>query len=331
MIRVICSKLNNPYYNLALEEMLFDVCENTSDFILYLWQNDNTIVIGRNQDVFIECNIKYALSSGTKIVRRMTGGGAVFHDLGNLNYTMIVPKDCYVKEQFGNIIIKALNELGIKAELDGRNDIIVDGLKCSGNAYYSSKNTILHHGTMMVDVDLKKMEQLLSTSKSKISRRGIKSVHSRVKNLREINEKITIELLKAKIISTFCKEFFFIDEIYYGATKEELSRLTEIQKKYESKDWNYNQIAEYDISIEENYEWGNIELKCELSGTKITNFLIFSDSLYPELIDSVVKHLQNSDLSIFNPQNFFAYDAVQIEIVQDIELLYNKILKMIDV
>ena len=128
------SKSVNPYENLALEEYLLNLCTASQKAVLYLWQNDYTVVIGRNQNAFTECDIEFAKKNGIHIARRLTGGGAVFHDLGNVNYTMILPKEMFDVNLTTKIIVDALNGIGIKAEKNGRNDICTDHGKISGNA-----------------------------------------------------------------------------------------------------------------------------------------------------------------------------------------------------
>ena len=188
----------------------------------------------------------------------------------------------------------------------------------------------MHHGTLLVDVDLKRMQRLLSTSGSKISRKGIKSIRSRVINLKELNENITIELLKTEIISSFCKEFPSVSEVRFGMTERELSDIKELKDKYESEDWNYKQIREYAIKVEETFECGNMELTCEMNERKITDFSIVSDSLYPDLVESIAESLRKGDISVFDEEKMTDHDEAEVKVIKSIELLYNRILKMID-
>ena len=192
----------NPYHNLALEEMLLENVEK-NECILYLWQNKNTVVIGRNQNSWKECKVEFLEENGGNLVRRLSGGGAVFHDLGNLNFTFLVHKENYSVERQLQVIIKALEKFGLKAEKNGRNDITVDGRKFSGNAFYQLKDNCYHHGTLMVNVNMQDLSKYLNVSKDKLKSKGVDSVKSRVINLSSLCEEITISSLKDKLFEAF--------------------------------------------------------------------------------------------------------------------------------
>lgn len=184
----------NPYENLAMEEYLTDALPVNSA-LMFLWQNRNCVVIGKNQNIYDECNLDLMKSDEVKPVRRKTGGGAVYHDLGNLNFSFITDKKHYSKESNNQIIINALKRLDINAEISGRNDLVIREQKFSGHAYLNKRNC-LHHGTLMVDVDKNKLAKYLNVSKEKLSGKHVSSVRSRVINLKEVNETLTVEELK---------------------------------------------------------------------------------------------------------------------------------------
>lgn len=169
-ITYIESPTFSPYYNLAVEEYLLLHCENT-ECILYLWQNKHTIVIGQNQNAWKECNVSKLEEDGGYLVRRLSGGGAVFHDLGNLNFTFLVSKENYDVGKQTDVILRAVNKLGIHAEKSGRNDLHINGKKFSGNAYYETRNHCYHHGTLMVNVDKQMLSYYLTVSKEKLSQK----------------------------------------------------------------------------------------------------------------------------------------------------------------
>lgn len=296
-LRIVQSESYDPYYNLALEESLFHHCENTGEIILYLWQNNNTIVVGRNQTVFTECNLGYAQVNDTKIARRMTGGGAVYHDLGNLNFTIIVPIKLYHRVRSTQVIIDTLLLSGVKSEVNGRNDIFCNGKKISGNAYYSSKKAGLHHGTLLVEVDLLRMEEMLNVSGSKVSKSGVSSIRSRVMNIHEVSD-VSIKELQKKLEDCFIDEYGSKDNALYGYAELEDSNFQERLQMYSSEAWIMNQVSEYSIKLEEKFLWGNVTLSCEMEGKKIQRFAISSDSLYPDTIDYFV--------SLCNQQNHFS-------------------------
>ena len=157
MTQIIISEETEPYFNLALEEELLHT-EHTGTW-LYLWQNKDTVVVGRNQNPYRECNIEYLHQNNICAVRRLSGGGAVFHDMGNLNYTFLSRDTEYDVQKQNSVIIEAIKRLGINAYCSGRNDILSYGKKFSGQAYYSENGYIYQHGTIMVDVNLEKMVQ----------------------------------------------------------------------------------------------------------------------------------------------------------------------------
>ncbi len=198
----VTSTSNNPWFNLAIEEFLV---ENVKDdeIILYLWQNKDTIVIGSNQNPWKECNVKEIKNDGIKLARRLSGGGAVYHDSGNLNFTFIMGKELYDLEKQLGVILRSVNSFGFNGKFSGRNDMEIDGKKFSGNAYYFGDCSTYHHGTILVNASLSKLSKYLTPSKQKIVSKGVDSVKSRVVNLRSINSDISIEKIKVEIIKSF--------------------------------------------------------------------------------------------------------------------------------
>lgn len=193
------SKGFDPYENLAVERCLFEFAdENTA--ILYLWQNDNTIVIGKNQDVYYECRADEFKAQGGRIVRRMSGGGAVYHDLGNLNFSIITVKSNDSEQEYLDLILRMAKNLGIKAEFGGRNDVVCSGRKFSGSAVYNDGEKVCRHGTVLVRSDIEKMTYYLTPEREKLKRHGVESVRSRVMNLSEADSEITVDAVKKSFI-----------------------------------------------------------------------------------------------------------------------------------
>ena len=189
----------DPYTNLAVERCLFEFAnENTA--ILYLWQNDNTIVIGKNQDIYSECRADEFKAHGGKIVRRMSGGGAVYHDLGNLNFSIITVKSNDSEQKYLDLILRMAKNLGIKAEFGGRNDVVCNGRKFSGSAVYDDGEKVCRHGTVLVRSDIEKMTYYLTPEREKLNRHGVESVRSRVMNLSEAGPEITVDAVKKSFI-----------------------------------------------------------------------------------------------------------------------------------
>ncbi|WP_099189484.1 lipoate--protein ligase [Tepidibacter mesophilus] len=284
--RIVCSKSYNPWHNLAIEEYLLKIVKD-NEMILYLWQNDNTIVIGRNQNPWKECKCKDFEEDGGKIARRLSGGGTVFHDMGNLNFTFIMDKKLYDLEKQLSVILKAVNNLGINAEFSGRNDILVGERKFSGNAFYEKANSSYHHGSILVDANMEKLSKYLKVSKEKIASKGVESVRSRVVNLKTIKEDITIENLKDNLISSFM-------EIYKGGSNIEYIKnehdIKDLYEKYSSWEWKYGETPKFDINFVNRFKWGEIDLNLNLKNGDIDSVVIYSDAMNSTLI----KDIENS-------------------------------------
>ena len=200
----------DPYENLALEEALLSRV-GKGELILYLWQNERTVVIGRNQNPWKECRTALLTGEGGHLARRLSGGGAVFHDLGNLNFTFLMSAEDYDLPRQLTVLERACQSLGIPAERSGRNDLLADGRKFSGNAFYKHNGRAYHHGTLMLDVDLEMVQRYLSPTKAKLAAKGVDSVRSRVVNLREFVPELTIDRLADALIAALA-------EVYAEAT-----------------------------------------------------------------------------------------------------------------
>ena len=196
----------SPYENLALEEALLHRV-GKGELILYLWQNERTVVIGKNQNPWKECRTALLSEEGGHLARRLSGGGAVFHDLGNLHFTFLMPAQDYDLPRQLTVIQRACRSLGIPAERSGRNDLLADGRKFSGNAFYKHNGKAYHHGTLMVDVDLDRVQRYLSPSKAKLAAKGVESVRSRVVNLREFVPTLTVEQLADALIAALAEVY----------------------------------------------------------------------------------------------------------------------------
>lgn len=228
--RYVSVDQTNPYLNLAMEQELMSHVEEDMA-ILFLWQNDNTIVIGRNQDAACECRVDEFLKAGGQIARRRSGGGAVYHDLGNLNYSILSRESETEACRYQEIVKNALSEFNIDAEFNGRNDLTVTGRKFSGNATYTEGEMICQHGTILISSGIEKMTYYLTPEKSKLERNHVASVASRVVNLSTLNEGITVETMKQALIRVL-----HADELEYHTDAD---RMKELKSFYESKAWIY--------------------------------------------------------------------------------------------
>lgn len=285
----------NPYHNLALEEMLLENVEK-NECILYLWQNKNTVVIGRNQNSWKECKVDFLEENGGHLVRRLSGGGAVFHDLGNLNFTFLVNKENYSVERQLQVIIKALEKFGLKAEKNGRNDITIDGRKFSGNAFYQVKDNCYHHGTLMVNVNMQDLSKYLNVSKDKLKSKGVESVKSRVVNLSSLCKDITIDSLKEKLIEAFGEVYNCVPEKLDEDSIDKVV-LQEKTEKFGSWDWKYGRKINFQYEISNRFEWGDIQLQFAVKSGVIDEIGVYSDAMEQ---DFILNLSQLIDKTIFN-------------------------------
>lgn len=292
--KIVFSTLVDPWHNLALEEYLFRKIKK-NQVILYLWQNQNTVVIGRNQNAWKECRCTELEQDGGKLARRLSGGGAVYHDLGNLNFTFVMDRTIYDLDKQLRVILEAVRKFEIKAEFTGRNDLTVEGRKFSGNAFYFEHDKAYHHGTILVDVDVQKLSAYLQVSKEKIVSKGVDSVQARVGNLSLFCQDITIEKMKQSLLLSFQELYGNIDEppvIVNDSTYD----LKELYQKYSSWEWLYGKTPNFDILLTTRFIWGGIELGLSLKNGLIVDAKIYSDAMNSHLIENIALALINEPL-----------------------------------
>ncbi len=284
MIRRTCCLIargTDPFHNLAVEKHLMDTLpEDTA--ILYLWQNDHTIVVGRNQNPWAECRVEAFLQSGGRIARRLSGGGAVYHDLGNLNFTFILPKREFDVMKQLSAISMAVNAFGIPSQLSGRNDLQSNGRKFSGNAFYKAGGSAYHHGTLLVDTNMDAMSHYLTVDAKKLESKGVKSVPSRVVNLKSLQQELNIADLQEALYLAFGKVYGYtpvmIDE--YMLDSPTLDRLSQ---QFSHNDWVYPQAHPYGYSVSERFPWGSVTVKLLVEGGIIRQAKIFTDAMEASL------------------------------------------------
>lgn len=289
-IQYIISNHTNPYQNLALEEHLLKTV-GEEECILYLWQNEKTVVIGKNQNPWKECKIAELKKDGGKLVRRLSGGGAVFHDLGNLNFTFLVRKNNYDVEKQLEVILRAVNRLGILAKKSGRNDITVEGRKFSGNAFYSDGIHSYHHGTILINVDMSRLSDYLNVAKDKLKSKGVDSVRSRVVNLQEYRPDLNIDIMKEELVNA-------LGEVY-GRKPEprkpiliDTKEVDKLTIKFSSWEWIYGRKLAFSNCFEHRFPWGNIELQFCVSAGVIETCTVYSDSLNTDFIELIAAYLK---------------------------------------
>lgn len=289
-ILIQISDVFDPSFNLAYEESLLEETLPET-IVLYLWQNENTIVIGRHQNPYKECNLIKVKEDHVNIVRRLSGGGAVYHDLGNLNFTFITDEETYDVSRQCSVIINALKEFGLFCEMSGRNDLTINGLKFSGNAFMNHDDTYCHHGTLLVNADINKLSNYLTISDLKIQFKGVDSVRARVVNLAQINKDITIERLKSALIQTFKAEYDMEAPIQIISPLNAKQSVIDKMKKYQTWDWNFSESPNFAIEHSKKFDWGIVDLRFNTENGIIVSCQISSDCLLDENFDLLQRHL----------------------------------------
>ena len=312
----------DPYYNLAVEEVLLESVQQR-ECILYLWQNAATVVIGHNQNPWKECRVGRLEEENGHLARRLSGGGAVYHDIGNLNFTFLCSDKDYDLKKNLSVIVEACKANGIAAEISGRNDILVQGCKFSGNAFYHTHGNSYHHGTLMVNVDLKQVERYLSPSKAKLKAKGVESVRSRVINLRELAPEITCESLAKDMVRAFEKVYglqsrqILIDEL----DSEAIERL---RLRNASKEWLYGRDLPLNFSCSDRFPWGELTLELGVERGKVNAVKVWTDSMDWKLAGILEQALIGKDFSMKQLDEAINATELKPDIRQDIISLLAK-------
>lgn len=266
-----------PYQNQAVEETLLDMAHDGL-VILYLWQNRNTVVIGRNQSARTECRVDLMKEEGAYLARRLSGGGAVYHDVGNLNFTFLAGKEDYDTEKQNRVILEAVQSFGIMADRTGRNDMLANGRKFSGHAYFESAGKCFHHGTIMVDVDMERLPRYLTVPADKMKAKGVRSVKSRVTNLAALNSAVTVDKMRDAMIRSF--------QLVYGMEAKKLSRsdlpALEIAKRtaqFADPAWLERKAFPYSFEWKNRFPWGGVRICLDVKENRIVSCGIDSDAM----------------------------------------------------
>lgn len=279
MIFVDNQKNNDPRVNLAIEEYLLRHVDAGDDILLF-YINSPSIIIGHNQNTLEEINQAYVNEHGVIVVRRLSGGGAVYHDLGNLNFSFITS---YTSGDFRNFakftgpVIAALRQMGVPAELGGRNDILVEGRKISGNAQYHSGGRLVTHGTLLLDTNIEHLVAALNVKETKISSKGIKSVRSRVANICEyLAEPVDVLAFRQRLLTSLFDGAKQIPE--YVLQEADWQKIRDIaEQRYFTWEWNYGRSPDFNVQKVQRFGFGEVDARINVSRGEIRSIRFFGD------------------------------------------------------
>lgn len=295
-LRVMVSETFDPWFNIATEDWIFrDMDPNVK--ILFLWRNDQTVVIGRFQNPWTECNTEKMDQDGIKLARRQSGGGAVFHDLGNTNFTFLSSKETFDKAVNNKIITNALNSFGLNTFPSGRNDILVmtdEGeKKISGSAFKETKDRSFHHGTVLINADMTKLGKYLNPNVKKLQSKGITSVRARVTNLADLKSEINHNSVCERIIQEFFDHYQsecpieILDHEYLKT----IPALNTHFQKMSDWNWRFGEAPQFNHQMTERFTWGLMEVHLDVHKAQVEKTQIYSDSLHPEMIEHLMASL----------------------------------------
>lgn len=284
------SSSKNPYRNLALEELLLRQ-HKPERILLYLWQNDNTVVIGRNQNAWRECRLEVLQEEKGHLARRLSGGGAVYHDMGNQNFSFIAGKRLYDLDRQSEVICRAVQDFGIEANRSGRNDILAGGRKFSGNAYHKTDTAALHHGTILIASELSRLARHLAPSSEKLEAKGVESVRGRVINLSELCPDITPERMRRALLCAF-------EEVYGVRLKPlvmaEIDRVfwDELTARYGAEAWKLGPVSAFEFTLRNRFTFGELEILMEVDKGLVSEAQVYSDAMDAEWVCALVAALK---------------------------------------
>ncbi len=306
----------DPYFNIAVEKHLLETVQQNY-CILYLWQNQNTVVIGRNQNAWVECRTSLLEEEGGKLARRLSGGGAVFHDIGNLNFTFLVCDEDYDVDRQLSVIQAACAMLGLQVEKSGRNDLLVQGQKFSGNAFYHSQGHAYHHGTLLIDANIEKLSRYLTPSKAKLEAKGVASVRSRVTNLKALVPELTCEIMAEHMENAFAQVYGLTPE-YITLNNDALCTIETYAAELGNWEWLYGPRLPFSFSCEARFTWGSISLQLQVESGCVHTAQIYSDAMEWELANSVSKALTGCRFTCADMQNALIKNLGNTQVCADI-------------
>ena len=285
---LLVSSVGNAWRNLAVEDYLIDRIK-PDDAVIYFYINDNAVIIGRNQNPWAECRLRQMEADSVQLARRISGGGAVYHDRGNLNYSFIMGSERYNLQSQMNLILSTVRALNISCEFSGRNDLLANGRKFSGNAFCERGKAKMHHGTLLVNADLEKLQRYLSVDITKLTSKGIRSVRSRVCNLSDFRPDLNVDIVLKNLMDV-CKSKYgnrtvrSIDDI----KTEELDRYI---SKHSSSEWRLGKTPRFDFEAACRFPWGKVQLLLRLQNGVTESLDVYSDANDVSLAEQIHNRL----------------------------------------
>ena len=316
---IILSDQYNPYLNLAVEQALFrDTPSDT--VVMYLWRNRRTVVIGRHQNPYAECHVEQLLADGGHLMRRTTGGGAVYHDLGNLNFTFVASHKLYDTGRQFSVLQNALKHFGLETVCSGRNDMLYQGRKFSGNAFSVGKNNRLHHGTLLIRTDMEALQRYLKPKPSKLHKHGVSSVESRIINLSEVADIISENIIPP-LVEAF-QQVYGEKAVLHPFSSLCTEEVLAYARQLEEPDFLYGQWRQFQARYKGTFAWGEVEIGVEVDEAlhRIHRVDIATDCLRPDTIEKARQLLNQADAAAMP-----AFDADSAEE----ETILNDILQLV--
>lgn len=297
MPKLIISTQTNPYINIAVENHLLSL-PSDGEVTMYLWQNHRTVVIGQNQNPYAECNVAQLEHDGGYLMRRRTGGGAVFHDLGNLNFSFVVPYEAYDTTRQFSVLQRAVETYGLDTAVSGRNDVLCQGRKFSGNAFAKGKYQRLHHGTILIRTDVADLQRYLKVKPAKLQKHGVASVQSRVVNLSELVPEITAQNIVPRLIAAFEQEYGTPLQTIDFDTVSAHPEVQELYSQFASDEWKYGRWQQFEAQQSAQFDWGAVEVAVQVDEAAgiIRSVDIASDSLFPDVITHAEQLLTSANI-----------------------------------
>ena len=315
-LQIVVSNQYDPFLNRAVEQYLTDNQEKDT-VTMYLWKNQRTVVIGYNQNPYSECNVDLLLSEEGHLMRRGTGGGAVYHDLGNINFSFIADKSLYDVRKQLSVIQDALLSYGLQTEISGRNDLTYEGRKFSGNAFSKGQKNDLHHGTILIKTDGAMMQRYLIVDKAKLMKNGVKSVASRVINLSEAVPELTSENIKQPLIQSFEKVYGSIAQMLDFDTLINMAEVQAITSEISSRNFLFGRWEHFKTTKKAQFAWGGVEIALQIdeANALIKDVQIASDCLDTDIIteaENLLKGCSTKTVTTFDEGNEIIRDIINL-------------------